>query len=176
MRRWLSVLSLLLTGLLPPQTAPTNWSKQASDAGGFTAMFPVAPKESSDTKTVPQGDIVTHLFMTTSDGFLCLIGYTDYPVEVDVEQELVLDRDNFAKEVKATVSSSQRTKFSGGPGDELPALDFTATADTGTFKGLVIVVAGRRTYMVAAFNRKGSDHTADIEYFFTAFKLTSKKS
>ena len=176
MRRWLSVISLLLAGLAPAQTAPTNWIKQASDAGGFTAMFPVAPEASTDTKTVPQGDIVTHLFMTNSDGFLCLVGYTDYPVTVDVEQELVLDRDNFAKEVKATVSSSQRTKFSRGPGDELPALDFTATADTGTFKALVIVVAGRRAYIVATFNRKGTDRTADIEYFFTAFKLTSKKS
>jgi hypothetical protein len=86
-----------------------------------------------------------------------------------------LDRDNFAKAVNATVSSTQRKDFTRGPNDQLPALDFTATNDNGTFKGLVIVV-NRRAYVIVTFNRKGSDRTADIERFFTSFKLTSKKS
>jgi hypothetical protein len=113
--------------------------------------------------------------MANNAGFLCLIGYTDYPADLNVERELELDRDNFVKQVAGTVSSSQRTSFSRGPNDQLPALEFTATSDAGTFKGLVIV-AGRRAYVVVTFNRKGTDHAADVERFFTAFRLTSKKS
>lgn len=177
MRRLVLTLLLLMpAGLMPAQTAPAaGWVKQVSEAGSFTAIFPIAPKETSETKTVPQGDIVSHMLLAVTGDFLCGVGYTDYPVDIDVERELVLDRDNFAKEVKATVSSTQRKSFLRGPDDQLPALDFEAANDAGTFKGLVIVV-GRRAYVVVTFNRKGSDHAAEIERFFGSFKLTSKKS
>jgi len=177
MRRCLLLsLVFVLASLAVSQTAPSgNWIAQVSTPGSFTALFPIAPKETTETKTIEQGDIVSHMFMALSGDLLCGIGYTDYPVDIDVEKELALDRDNFAKAVSATVSSTQRRGFTRGPNDQLPALDFTATRDNGTFKGLVIV-ENRRAYIIITFNRKGSDRTADIERFFTSFKLTGKKS
>lgn len=176
MRRFLPItLLLILAGLSAAQTVPANWIKHDSEAGSFAAIFPVAPQETADTKKIPQGDVNSHVFMANTAGLLCLVGYTDYPADINVDKELELDRDNFVKEVAGTVSSSQRTSFSRGPNDQLPALEFTATSQAGTFKGLVIV-AGRRAYVVVAFNRTGADHKADIERFFTAFRLTSKKS
>jgi hypothetical protein len=177
MRRCLLLsLVFVLAGLALSQTTPSgNWIAQGSTAGSFTALFPIAPKETTDSKSVEQGDIVSHMFMALSGDLLCGVGYTDYPIDIDVEKELTLDRDNFAKAVNASVSSTRRKDFTRGPNDQLPALDFTATSDNGTFKGLVIVV-NRRAYIVVTFNRKGSDRTADIERFFASFKLTSKKS
>jgi hypothetical protein len=175
-RSFLATLTLILVGLAPAQTGPAgNWIKHDSPAGGFTVLFPVAPEESSDTKTLPQGNVVSHIFLAKTSDFLCLAGYTDYPVEVDTERELALDRDNFAKEVDATVSDTRRRSFTREPGDQFPALDFVATNNNGTFKGLVILV-NRRAYLVITFNRKGSDHAADVERFFASFKLTGKKS
>jgi hypothetical protein len=174
-RLFLINLVFVLAGLAPAQTpSAAGWVPQVSEAGNFTAMFPLTPKETSEAKTVPQGDVVSHIFMANAGDFICLAGYTDYPFDFDVERELVLDRDNFAKEVTATVSSTQRKDFSRDRSDQLPALEFVANSAQGTFKGLVIVV-NRRAYVVVTFNRKGSDHTADIERFFASFKLTSKK-
>jgi hypothetical protein len=174
-RSFAASLIIILACLTQAQTAPANWTRQDSSAGGFTALFPIAPQEMSETKTVSQGDIVSHMFMANAGELFCLVGYTDYPVDVDTEQELAMDRDNFAKAVKATVSDSRRRSFIREAGDQFPALDFVATSDQGTFKGLVVQV-NRRNYMAVAFYRKGSDRTADIERFFASFKLTGKKS
>jgi hypothetical protein len=177
MRRiFVTVLLLVLAGLAPAQTSPAgNWIKHDSVAGGFTVLFPVAPEETSHTKTIPQGDVASHLFMANDGQFLCLASYTDYPFDINVEQELNLDRDNFVKEVGATVSSSQRTSFPRGPNEKFPSLEFVATNANGTFKGLVVVV-NRRAYLVVTFNRNGSNRAADGDRFFASFKLTSKKS
>lgn len=177
MRRSLAtVLLLVLAGLAPAQTGTAgNWVRHDSVPGGFTVLFPMAPQEQTETKTVPQGDIVSHIFMTSSGDFLCLAGYTDYPIDVDTEQELALDRDNFAREVHATVSDSHRRSFIREAGDQFPALDFVATRNDGTFKGLVVLV-NRRAYLAITFNRRGSDHTADIERFFASFKLNGQRS
>lgn len=173
MRRIILMSSLLMlaVGLAPAQTAPgTNWVKIVSAAGSFTAAFPVNPEETTEKKTLLQGDVVTHMLLAKTGDFLCGVGYTDYPIDVDVEGELAADRDNFAKEVQGTVSTTQRTSFTRAPGDQLPALEFVATSDLGTFKG-TIVLDHRRAYIAITFNRKGSDKTADIERFFASFKL-----
>jgi hypothetical protein len=167
----ISFVLILAAGFAPAQTAPaTNWIKFVSTAGGFTAAFPVNPKETTETKTFPQGDVVSHMFLAVTNRFLCGVGYTDYPMDLDVERELALDRDNFAKEVTATVSTSQRTTFKRPSGDQLPALEFVAISDQGTFKGTV-VLDHRRAYMAITFNRKDSDNTADIQRFFASFTL-----
>jgi len=177
MRRLVAtVLLLVLAGLAPAQTGTAgNWVKHDSQAGGFTALFPVMPKEQTETKTVAQGDIVSHIFMASSGDFLCLAAYTDYPVDVDTEQELSMDRDNFAKAVQATVSDSRRRSLTTDNGDQFPALDFVATSANGTFKSVVVLV-NRRVYQAATFNRKGSDHNADMERFLASFKVTGKRS
>jgi len=167
----ISFVLILAAGFAPAQTAPgTNWTKFVSTAGNFTAAFPVNPQETSETKTFPQGDVVSHMFLAVTNGFLCGVGYTDYPIDLDVEQELALDRDNFAKEVKATVSTTQRTTFKRASGDQLPALEFVAVNDQGTFKGTV-VLDHRRAYLAVTFNLKGADKTADIQRFFASFTL-----
>jgi hypothetical protein len=176
-RSFVAALILVLAGLTQAQTggAAGNWIKHDSAAGGFTVLFPVAPQESSDTKTLPQGQVVSHLFMANAGELLCMAAYTDYPMDVDVERELAGDRDNFVKEVSATVSSSQRKTFPRGTSEQFPALEFVANNANGTFKGLVVVVS-RRAYLVVTFNRKGSDHAADVDRFMASFKLTGKKS
>ena len=175
MRRTILISSVLVVilaaGFAPAQTAPgTNWTKFVSTAGSFTAAFPVNPQETSVTKTYPQGDVVSHMFLARTSDFLCGVSYTDYPMDLDTEGELAADRDNFAKEVKATVSTTQRTTFKRASGDQLPALEFVAVSDQGTFKGTV-VLDHRRAYVAVTFNRKDSDNTADIQRFFASFKL-----
>ena len=177
MRRSLATfLLLVLAGLAPAQTGTAGtWVRHDSQTGQFTVLFPMAPKEQTETKTVSQGEIVSHIFLTSSGDFFCLAGYTDYPVDVDTEQELSMDRDNFAKAVQATVSDSRRRSFTADNGDQFPALDFVATSANGTFKSVVVLV-NRRVYQAATFNRKGSDHNADMERFLASFKVTGKRS
>jgi hypothetical protein len=175
-RPFLVAFILALAALAPAQTGPAgNWIKHDSEAGSFKVLFPVAPQETTDTKAYPEGNVVSHMLMASTGEFLCAVGYTDYPVDLSVERGLALDRDNFAQAVKATVSETHRTTFTREAGDQFPALNFVATSDMGTFKGRVVLV-NRRVYIVVAFNRKGSDHTADIERFFGSFKVTSRKS
>ncbi|HMF91791.1 MAG TPA: hypothetical protein VKL40_14190 [Candidatus Angelobacter sp.] len=176
-RSFVAALLLVLAGLTQAQTGSQagNWIKHDSAAGGFTALFPVAPQETSDTKSLPQGNAVSHLYMATTSDFICMAAYTDYPMDVDTERELALDRDNFAKEVHATVTDSHRRTFPLESGARFQALDFVATNDNGVFKGLIVVV-NRRAYLAITFNRKGSNREADSDRFFTSFKLTGKKS
>ncbi|MBZ5531027.1 MAG: hypothetical protein LAO20_06320 [Acidobacteriia bacterium] len=174
MRRFFLILTIvvLAVGLAQPQTLPAGWVKYSSVEGKFTVLLPVNPQPSEDKKTYPEGDVVTHMFLAKpNDLWLCAIGYTDYPMDVNAEKELAADRDNFVKEVGATISTTERTNYTRVPGDLLPALQFVATSDAGTFKGTV-VLDNRRAYIAVTFNRAGSDHTADIERFFSSFKLT----
>ncbi|HKF23817.1 MAG TPA: hypothetical protein VKE93_19745 [Candidatus Angelobacter sp.] len=175
-RPFLAGLLLVLGTLAPAQTGPAGkWIRHDSEAGGFKVLFPAAPRETADTKPRPEGNVVSHMLSASTGEFFCGVGYTDYPVDLNVERQLVLDRDNLAKAMNATVSETHRTTFARDAGDRIPALNFMATNDRGTIKGLVLLVK-RRVYIVVTFNRKGSDHTADIERFFGSFKLTSKKS
>jgi len=175
-RPFLAAFILALAALAPAQTGQAgNWIKHESEAGSFKVLFPTAPRETADTKPRPEGNVVSHMASASTGEFFCGVGYTDYPVDLNVERQLVLDRDNLAKAMNATVSESHRTTFTREGGDKIPALNFTATNDNGTIKGLVLLVK-RRAYIVVTFNRKGSDHKADIERFFGSFKVTNKKS
>jgi hypothetical protein len=88
-----------------------------------------------------------------------------------VNQELLANRDNFAKAIKGTVTSSGIYQFQRVPGDHLPALDFSVNTDRTTCRSL-IVIESPRVGQIGVCGNKGIDVTADTDRILNSFALT----
>ena len=67
-------------------------------------------------------------------------------------------------------SRARSASSSRGPGEQLPAEEFTFESGELVGKGIVIV-EGRRVYMVAAFGSKPHDRKAAVDRFMKSFKF-----
>lgn len=152
------------------QNAAGDWIKFTSEAGRFSVLMPGPgePKDVSETKTDPRfGTYTTHLFLQKTDKGLFMAGWVDYApaIRLDVQRELVANRDNFVKGIGARVTSERPVALGDSPG-----IEFNAESEQATFKSRVYVV-GQRPYMVVAATLKGLNDAANVERFLASFQL-----
>ena len=147
---------------------PTDtWVKFNSELGRFTVMLPRNPSEKTDTVRSSGVPYTTHLFSVRSMKTVFLVGWVDYDpgFKFGAQSELNANRDNFVREIKATLLSSNNTRIDG-----YQSLEFTAeTADT-IYRSRVYIV-GRRPYQLIAGTVKGTDDSASVTRFFDSFKI-----
>ena len=159
--------------------APSAWTHYSSDEFGFAALFPATPKVETENKPVQVNDqnyvITLHTVLAKgANGALCLVVQSIYNWPIDVEGELIADRDNFVKGVNATVTSSKRTEARRGKGPALPALLFDATTPSYDWRSL-IAVDGQTIYEVAGGVPKSGGDAADLDRCVKNFALTARK-
>ncbi len=162
-----AIVTSALSVLLASNAARAEWVKVEPPDGGFSMFFPGTPT----AKTSKKPESVTHIWSARVGKIVCSIGVTDYNGRLDAEQELQLDMENFLKQIQATATSQQKLSFRDAPDGPLPALRFSFTRSGWTGQSLV-VVAGDRSYQVAALAETGSD-TKDLARCI-AFKVTAK--
>jgi hypothetical protein len=171
-RTWPILAALLLLAVAPPALADNF----ASEEFRFSIAFPAPPDHPQQERlNNDRGELqaTVDMFQASSERTLCAVGVQKYvvPAEASIADELVLNRDNFLKELSASQASRQRT-FQG-----YPALEFTWQKANGEAEGqgLVVVVpdARRRVYVVATAIVQGAPDSglAAAERCFNSFRI-----
>ena len=162
---------------LPPSTSTTpanppatsdGWAKFTSDEGRFSVVMPGVPEDSVETKPSDHGPYTTHMFVLRHQGKVFLIGYVDYDPSFNFNRqaELEMNRDNFIKNLNATLLNTRSLRIDG-----YQVLEFTAEAPQRIFRSRVYMV-GRRPYQIVIGSPKGVDDSVTINRFFNSFKVT----
>ena len=164
---------------LPPSTStpapavastpnPNAWAKFTSEEGRFSVFIPGIPKDQVQTTPSNIGPYTTHLFTLRNPRHVFLIGYVDYDPSFNFnpQAELEANRDQFVKNLKATLVASRNVKVDG-----YSALEFTAVTEERIFKSRVYIV-GRRPYLIVLGSPKGVDDAPALSRFFNSFKIT----
>lgn len=156
----------------PADTTPNPnanpWTKFTSEEGRFSVFIPGTPKDQVQTTPSNIGPYTTHLYTLRHLRHVFLIGYVDYDPSFNFnpQAELEANRDQFVKNLKATLVTSRNVKVDG-----YSALEFTADADERIFKARVYIV-GRRPYLIVLGSQKGVDDSFALNRFFNSFKIT----
>ena len=103
------------------------------------------------------------------NGYYAVV-HVDHKFDLKVDDELEGNINVFTKQINAPTQSRKKRKFVKGPGEQLPAEEFTFESSELVGKGIVIV-EGRRVYMVAAFGSKPHDRKAAVDRFMKSFKF-----
>ena len=159
--------------------AAAKWATYTSDAFGFGGLFPVTPDVKTDNNKVQlNGRTYTVTMHTISakgaNGSICLVVHAIYAWPIDIEPELIADRDNFTKGISGAVTTSKRTTSSRGKGATLPALLFDATSATYVWQSL-IVIDGQIVYEVAGGVPKAGGQRTDLARCVDGFELRVRK-
>jgi hypothetical protein len=142
-----------------------HWQKFIAPDNSCSINFPVTPDKQEESKDSPAGRVVTNIWLARDNGAVYLLGITDYPVDIDAQRELELDRDNFLKEVNAKLISESETTVSGHRGKE-----FTGASDSFTFRSRVFVIR-RRVYQVAVGEPTNFVNAKATEKFISSLAL-----
>src|SRR5688572_12165883 len=144
-----------------------TWVRFNSEPGRFTVMLPQNPREKTETVRSNVGPYTTHLFSVRSVKTVFLVGWVDYApgFNFGAQSELNANRDNFIKEINATLLSSNNIRRDG-----YQSLEFTAETIDTIYRSRVYIV-GRRPYQLIAGTVKGTDDSASVTRFFDSFKI-----
>ena len=151
-----------------PNANPVAWTKFTSDEGRFSVFMPGTPEDQVETTPSDIGPYTTRLFTLKHPRHVFLIGYVDYAPSFNFDRhlELAANRDQFIKNLKATLVTSRNLRIDG-----YSALEFTAETPEQIFKSRVYIV-GRRPYLIVIGSPKGLDDTLAVNRFFNSFKVT----
>lgn len=164
----------------PPRTTPNpntpraatpgdTWSEFTSNEGRFSILMPGVPEASKDTVDSQPGPYTTHLVVFKGERNVYLVGWVDYDPRFNFNRqaELEANRDNFVKNLKATLVSTRALKIDG-----YQAIEFTAETPQRTFRSRVYMV-GRRPYQIVIGSPKGVDDSQNVDKFFNSFKVSA---
>jgi hypothetical protein len=144
-----------------------GWVRFTSGAGRFSVLMPQTPTDRAETKKSEHGPYTTHLFIVKNGANVYLIGWVDYDPSFNFNRqaELAANRDNFIKELNATLLTSSPTTIDG-----YNAIEFVAETTDRVFKSRVYMV-GRRPYQIVIGTPKGQDDSVQTSKFFDSFKI-----
>ena len=158
---------LSLTIVASAQRGPGDWHTITDASGRFSFSLPAEPQhQTQKDESHQEGPIITDIYLLKIDPNLYLAGLTQYPLAASLpdEEELNLDRDNFDKQVKATVVSEERKTYAG-----FPALEFKSKSEQMSFHCL-IVKADHRVYQVVAAYKEANEPSGSAR-FLNSLKL-----
>jgi hypothetical protein len=173
------ILSLCVGGGFAMQGG-TDWGTFTAPDKSFSVIMPadlqpvqhtakdvvIGKKKNADGVDQDEtGTLVTDIWLAKESTGLYLAGATMYPMDLDVEHELDLDRDNFLKAVDATLVSESRVSSNGFAGRE-----FTGVSATYTFKSRVFADR-RHAYQVAAGEPTKAFDMNRVDRFLQSYQL-----
>jgi hypothetical protein len=166
-------VAVLLALLAATQARADDWIRYSSVEGGFSILMCGPVREQVVRQHAEAGEIISHLVFAHTDEFTTILGYVDYPYDVDVEQELAEDRDNFVREAGAKLLGSRRITYPHPGSDPLPAMEFTASDAEGRTSGMIVVVNARRAYQWTIYTFNGPDRSTEVQRYLGSFQLAS---
>lgn len=175
-KRMPAALSLiLLAALSAPAQTPAEWVTFSPPGSHFSVLLPTEPQEKNEeAKQDRNGPYKGYMFASVvPTGEVYLVAWVDYERKPDlnVQDELVVNRDNFLKGLKAKLLSTTPIKLGAHPGIEFKA-EVTGKADV---LSRMYIVGRRRPYLLSMVSPVGRDSSADRARFFSSFKLDAAK-
>ena len=158
--------SLLAAALLATCNVAVALYRFTSVEGGYSIAFPAAPQEQIDEDTNARKVLNA---LNHDNGYYAVV-HVDHKFDLKTDAELEGNINIFTKQINAPTQLRKKRKFAKGPGEQLPAEEFTFESNELIGKGIVIV-EGRRVYMVAAFGSKPHDRKAVVDRFVKSFKF-----
>ena len=137
-----------------------------STEGGYSIAFPAAPQEQIDEDTNARKVLNA---LNHDNGYYAVV-HVDHKFDLKTDDELEGNINVFTKQLNAPTQSRKKRKFAKGPGEQLAAEEFAFEGNEVVGKGIVIV-EGRRVYMVTAFSSKPHDRKAAVDRFMKSFKF-----
>lgn len=166
------LFSLLLAAALATALPAGSQVPFTSSEGGYSIVFPVQPKDQPSTGYRSK----TALHIAVDDKALFIAGDTIYEDEMNVEQELKADVDNFIKAISgAKLTAQKRGEFLAASGDMLPAIEYSMDADRMTGNGVVVVTGSHTVCLFFAAALKPADRRAAIDRFLASAKIEKRK-
>lgn len=162
-----ALLALALTA--GAQQTSADWHTFTDATGHFSFLVSGEPKhETQKDESHKEGPIVTDTYLVNTQANAFIAGITQYPPAIPLpdQDELTADRDNFNKEVKATVTSEERKTFAG-----FPAVEFRSKSEQANFHALM-VKADHNVYCTVAVY-KTADEPSECARFVSSLKLTN---
>jgi hypothetical protein len=152
----------------PGTVTPGQWTKFTSEPGRFSVFMPGTPEEKVETTPSEHGPYTTHLFVLRHPRNVFLMGWVDYDPSFNFNRQAELDanRDQFVKNLQATLLTTRNLTIDG-----YPALEFTAELPQRVFKARVYMV-GRRPYLIVVGSPKGIDDSPIVNRFLNSFKVS----
>jgi hypothetical protein len=161
---------LLWVLFAPALVSSQGWITVSPPGGGFSIQVPSTPEALPvQTDTLNGKPLEIHMYRLNTGNLVYVFGWTEYNQTMNVERELDLDRDNFVKGVKGSLSAETRIEQNGVRGRE-----FTGQTPTGFFVSR-IYVHGSRAFQAAIVLRNGSDDTRAVTRFLHSLKLNVTK-
>ncbi len=162
--------ALLIVALVLPvrgaRAARATPYQLTSVDGGYSITFPTGPQEQinedANARTVLNA-------LNYDNGYYAVV-HVDNKLELKLNDELEGNINKCTEQFNAPTQLRRKKKVVRAAGEELPAEEFTFENDELVGKG-VVIVAGRRTYMVAAFGLKPHDRKAAVDRFVNSFKF-----
>jgi hypothetical protein len=160
-----AALVLVPLALAPQPLAAAPYQFTATD-GSYAVSFPAPPQEQVNEDEAARwvSNAVNH-----DNGYYAVV-HVDNKVDHELDDELEDNVTKAAKQFNASTQLRKKMKITRGAGDQLPAEEFTFENAELAGKGMVIV-DGRRTYMVLALGIKPHDHKAAVDRFIKSFKF-----
>ena len=143
-----------------------QWQKFMAPDNTCSALFPVAPTKQQSVKDSVVGKTVTDIWLVKDGEAVYLLGITDYPVDIEEQRELDLDRDNFLKQVQAKLVTESETTLRNHRGRE-----FIGASTTYTFRSRVFVIGPRRVYQIVVGQPTANLDASAIDKFLSSFAL-----
>ena len=142
-----------------------EWFKLEPIGGGFSVLMPAKPEEQ-----VKNGDDLTlHLFIAETRSAIYFVSYGDYApsARIDIDAELIANRDSFARSLSATLIDSKKITKDGHQG-----LEFTAQNDS-TFVTSRLYMFGNRIHQISVAVPSGRRDNPNVDRFLASFAFTS---
>lgn len=137
-----------------------------SEEAGYSITFPAQPQE----QVTQENNARTVLNAINHDEGYYAVVHVDHSYDVSANDELDGNITKFTQQIGAPTQLRRKRKFAKAPGEQLPAEEFTFDSVALVGKGIV-VVDGRRTYMVVAFATKPHNRKAAVDRFVASFKF-----
>lgn len=138
----------------------------ASEEAGYSITFPAKPQEEASQ----ENNARTVLNAINHDEGYYAVVHVDHTYDLNADDELDGNISKFTQKIGAPTQLRKKRKFAKAPGEQLPAEEFTFESTAIVGKGIV-VVDGRRTYMVVAFATKPHNRKAAVDRFVASFKF-----
>jgi hypothetical protein len=170
--RLLTVLAVSFVAAAPAAfTQSVDWTPFSSREFQFSVSFCGAPTK-DEPSTDRNGEITAtlNLFKAVSENYMCFVALADYNIEPDVEQELKLNQTNFINAIKGTLGTSRRMDFMNR-GEKIPALTFTYELAPDLVGKAIVILRGKRVYMLVFQYRKTKDYAAAVQKFLDSFQI-----
>jgi len=153
----------------------SKWHEQSIRDGGFRVLMLPQPHYEKRQLDTPVGTITAHLYTMELSDSVFGVGYSDYPEQVlrmMAPRRMFMDvRDGWMKRINGRLQGEGKDIRLEGtyPGMEIVASG-TVNGREAYLRGRFYLV-GTRLYQVVVFGNRDTIPLADVNRFFSSFKL-----